>query len=227
MPGLEKLCVITIFLVLAACTSKKSAAPEVASLPRSETGSVGNGRTLYKTCAPCHGDKGEGNASLHSPGLANIEGWYAYRQLKNFKAGLRGFLSQDSSGAQMALVAQTLDTTEMLDLIAYVETFADLKMNTHAAGDVKKGERTYQTVCGSCHGPGAKGNILMQAPGLNGLEPWYLKVQIAKFKTSLRGAHPRDVYGAQMVPMVALLKDEQSVDDVVAYIQSITPIATK
>ena len=60
----------------------------------------------------------------------------------------------------------------------------------------------------------------MHAPRLNGLEPWYLKSQITKFKTSLRGAHPEDTYGAPMVPMMALLKDEQAIDDVIAYIQS-------
>ncbi len=67
----------------------------------------------------------------------------------------------------------------------------------------------------------------MHAPRLNGLEPWYLKSQITKFKTSLRGAHPDDVYGAPMVPMMALLKDEQAIDDVIAYIQSTVPIVSQ
>ena len=128
----------------------------------------------------------------------------------------------------MATMAQSLkDTTEMQDLIAYIETLADVKLITTATGDIKKGERTYQTLCGSCHGPGAKGNELMHAPRLNGLEPWYLKSQVTKFKTSLRGTHPGDVYGAPMVPMMALLKDEESVNDVIAYIQSTVPIVNQ
>ena len=128
----------------------------------------------------------------------------------------------------MATIAQSLkDTTEMQDLIAYIETLADVKMASAVTGNVKKGERIYQTVCGSCHGPGAKGNELMHAPRLNGLESWYIKSQMAKFKMSLRGAHADDIYGAPMIPMMTLLKDEQAIDDVIAYIESTVSIVSQ
>jgi cytochrome c553 len=206
------------------CTSKSSQAPVTdVSTPVDQRGNIDKGRVLYRTCSTCHGASGEGNAQLHAPSLANLDSWYTYTQLKNFKKGIRGYLSQDSTGFQMATIAQSLkDTTEIQDVIAYIETLADVKVITAATGDAEKGERTYQTVCGSCHGPGAKGNELMHAPRLNGMEPWYLKSQVTKFKMSLRGAHPDDVYGAPMVPMMALLKDEQAIDDVIAYIQSTT-----
>jgi cytochrome c oxidase subunit II len=207
------------------CTSKSSQAPVTdVSPPVDQRGNIDKGKVLYRTCSTCHGDSGEGKAQLHAPGLANLDSWYTYIQLKNFKKGIRGYLPQDSAGVQMATMAQSLkDTTEMRDVIAYIETLADVKIATAATGDIKKGERTYQTVCGTCHGPGAKGNELMHAPRLNGLEPWYIKSQITKFKTSLRGAHPEDAYGAPMVPMMALLKDEQAIDDVIAYIHSTVP----
>jgi cytochrome c oxidase subunit II len=196
--------------------------------PRSETSAavarnpnIDRGRAVYLTCSTCHGDSGEGKAWLHTPGLANLESWYAYTQLKNFKKGIRGYLQRDSAGVQMAAMAQSLkDSTEMLDVIAYIETLADVKVMSASNGNPKKGARTYQTLCGACHGPGAKGNEKMHSPRLNGLEPWYIKSQIAKFKTSLRGAHPKDIYGAPMVSMMGLLKDDQAIDDVIAYIQS-------
>jgi cytochrome c553 len=214
-----------ILLCCGACSSNTNEAPATEiSTPIVGKQNIDKGKALYVTCSPCHGDNGEGKASLRAPSLANLDSWYAYTQLKNFKKGIRGYLAQDSTGLQMATVAQSLkDTTEMQDVIAYIETLADVKINTAATGDVKKGERTYQTICGSCHGPNAKGNELMHAPRLNGLEPWYLKSQITKFKTSLRGAHPEDAYGVPMIPMVALLKDEQAIDDVIAYIQSTIP----
>ena len=214
-----------ILLCCFACTSKRNQAPATdISAHEPQRGNIERGKALYRTCSTCHGDSGEGKAQLHAPTLANLDPWYAFRQLKNFKKGIRGYLSQDSTGVQMATMAQSLkDTTEMMDVVAYIETLADVKVITAATGDIKKGERTYQTLCGSCHGPGAKGNELMHAPRLNGLEPWYIKSQITKFKTSLRGAHPEDAFGAPMVPMMALLKDEQAIDDVIAYIQSTIP----
>ncbi len=67
--------------------------------------------------------------------LTNLDSWYAYRQLKNFKKGIRGYLPQDSTGVQMATMAQSLkDTTEMQDLIAYIETLADVKLGYHRDG---------------------------------------------------------------------------------------------
>ena len=213
-----------IMLCCFACTSKNTTPATDLSQPRTQSENIERGKALYLTCGTCHGDSGEGKASVQAPSLTNLDSWYAFTQLKNFKKGIRGYLSQDSTGVQMAAMAQSLkDTTEMRDVIAYIETLADVKVLTGATGDIKKGERTYQTVCGSCHGPGAKGNELMHAPRLNGLEPWYIKRQVTKFKSSLRGAHPEDVYGAPMVPMMALLKDEQAIDDVIAYIQSTVP----
>jgi cytochrome c oxidase subunit II len=220
---------VSILLCVASCTSKTNQSPAEISVSASQKGNIEKGKVLYRTCSACHGGAAEGNARLHAPALTNLDSWYAYRQLKNFKKGIRGYLSQDSTGVQMATIAQSLkDTTEMQDLISYIESLADVKpVATAVSGNIKKGERTYQTVCGSCHGPGAKGNELMHAPRLNGLESWYIKSQMAKFKMSLRGAHADDIYGAPMIPMMTLLKDEQAIDDVIAYIESTVSIVSQ
>ena len=91
------------------------------------------------------------------------------------------------------------------------------------AGDIKKGKRTYETICGSCHGQAARGNEKLNAPNLNGLDDWYIKRQVYSFKNGIRGTHPEDVLGAQMIPMMALLTNDQAVDDVIAYIRSLKP----
>jgi cytochrome c553 len=219
MADMSSLCrFVSILLCFASCTSKTNHSPlKEISESASQQGNIEKGKVLYRTCIACHGEAGEGNGRVHAPALTNLDSWYAYRQLKNFKNGVRGYVAQDTTGIQMATIAKSLkDTTEMHDLIAYIETLADSKpVATPGSGNIKKGERTYQTVCGSCHGPGAKGNELMHAPRLNSLESWYIKSQMAKFKMSLRGAHPDDTYGAPMIPMMALLKDEQAIDDVI------------
>ena len=63
--------------------------PEVEAAPTLR-GNLKSGRTLYATCAACHGQHGEGGASLGAPRLANMSDWYLIRQLAAFKAGHRG-----------------------------------------------------------------------------------------------------------------------------------------
>ncbi len=86
-------------------------------------GNANAGRTLYTTCATCHGSKGEGNEALGAPALAGQNDWYLVTQLKNFKAGYRGTHSQDSYGAQMQAMANTLrDDAAILNVVSYINT---------------------------------------------------------------------------------------------------------
>jgi cytochrome c oxidase subunit 2 len=58
----------------------------------------------------------------------------------------------------------------------------------------------------------------MQAPKLQGMSDWYMANQLKNFKQGFRGAHAKDEYGPQMALMAAILKDEQAIYDLVAYI---------
>jgi len=212
---------LTGFLLIAmgGCTpSKNQDSPKKPAGP--SAGNAEHGKPLYAVCSACHGAQGEGNAALLAPSLANIEGWYLYRQMMNYKKGIRG-IARDTLGQQMkAVMAGMGDSIQMAHVAAYIESLSPVHFASTAAGDIKKGERIYQTICGSCHGAGAKGNELMNAPRLNGLEEWYLKRQIKNFQDSVRGSHPDDKLGAQMMAMAALLKNDKALNDVVAYIQS-------
>jgi cytochrome c oxidase subunit 2 len=184
------------------------------------------GKQLFNTCTACHGENGQGNSTLKAPAIGNLDSWYVYRQLMNFKNGIRGNTPGDTLGNQMAAIANTLkDSIAIGHLAAYIETLPEVQATLTLTGDIKKGERTYQSICGSCHGPHGKGNKAMNAPRLNGLDDWYLKSQVLKFKNSIRGSHPLDAFGAQMVPMAALLTSEDAINDVIAYICSTQPVA--
>lgn len=89
-----------------------------------------------------------------------------------------------------------------------------------AAGDAEKGKALYAT-CGACHGPNAEGMEALNAPKLAGQEPWYLIRQLQNFKNGVRGANPRDTYGMQMAPMAQILVNDQAMEDVAAYIQTL------
>jgi cytochrome c oxidase subunit 2 len=50
---------------------------------------------------------------------------------------------------------------------------------------------------------------------------WYLARQLSNFRDGVRGAHRRDYYGLQMNLVGATLTDEQKINDVIAYINTL------
>ena len=52
-------------------------------------------------------------------------------------------------------------------------------------------------------------------------ETVYLKRQLENFRTGVRGNHQDDNYGHQMVLMARSLQDEQSVNDLLAYLNTL------
>ena len=89
-------------------------------------------------------------------------------------------------------------------------------------GDPSKGRGSYM-VCMACHGMNGEGQRAFNSPRLSGLEPWYIKRQLLKFKEGVRGMHPQDIYGMQMAPMAKLIYNEETLDNVVAHIASLEP----
>ena len=89
-----------------------------------------------------------------------------------------------------------------------------------AAGDAERGKQLY-AVCAACHGPNAEGMSALNAPANAGQDPWYMTRQLKNFKTGIRGAHPEDIFGAQMRPMAMVLATDEQIADVVAYINSL------
>jgi len=185
-------------------------------------GNVENGKSLFATCIVCHGDKGQGLKALNAPALTNQNAWYLERQLANFKSGIRGNDPEDMNSFQMAAIAKTLNNNQAIkDVVAYTKTLPGTSTEKTIEGDVEKGKNYYNMICGACHGPGAKGNESLNSPKLTGINDWYLLTQFQNFKEGKRGSHANDQYGAQMKDMATSLPDDQSVKDVVAYIQSL------
>ncbi|HEU4620248.1 MAG TPA: c-type cytochrome [Gammaproteobacteria bacterium] len=89
-----------------------------------------------------------------------------------------------------------------------------------ADGDAERGQ-SYFAVCTTCHGASGEGMKEMNGPKLAGQEAWYIVRQLQNFKQGLRGADSRDVYGQQMAPIAQVLPDDQAIEDVAAYIESL------
>ncbi|MFL2840805.1 MAG: c-type cytochrome [Pseudohongiellaceae bacterium] len=99
-------------------------------------------------------------------------------------------------------------------------TYAEL--NAQAEGNPQVGQALY-AVCVACHGVNGEGNEALNAPNLTGLEPWYIKRQINYYKTGVRGAE-NDVVGMAMAPMVAVLANDDAINNVAAYIETLPNI---
>lgn len=104
--------------------------------------------------------------------------------------------------------------------ITLAAVLVTLSAGTFAAGDPERGKALFAT-CGACHGPNAEGMEALNAPRLAGQETWYTVRQLQNFKNGVRGNNPRDTYGMQMAPMAQILVDDQAMEDVAAYIQSL------
>jgi cytochrome c oxidase subunit II len=112
-------------------------------------------------------------------------------------------------------IAMNLKTT--LAITALVTLYS---AGAFAVGDPAKGKTLYAT-CGACHGANAEGMEALNAPRLAGQEPWYIIRQLQNFKGGIRGANPKDTYGMQMAPMAQTLPNDQAIEDVAAYIQTL------
>ena len=184
-------------------------------------GDAAVGKTKYMACVACHGANGEGNVALKAPKLAGQEDWYVTSQLKKFKAKIRGAHPKDVEGMQMAPMASMLvSDADVANVAAYIKTLKPAASPETVKGDATAGKAMYGT-CIACHGANGEGNVALKAPKLAGQNDWYLVSQLKKFKSGVRGAHPKDVEGMQMAPMAKILADDATINNVVAYINSL------
>ncbi len=184
-------------------------------------GDVQAGEKAYQLCSSCHGAGGEGNRALNAPKLNGQSEHYLLRQLSYYRQGIRGHHPSDTLGQQMATMAATIpDKQTMQDLVAFIGSLPLTRSTTSLAGDIDKGAALYVS-CGVCHGLQGEGRFSMRAPRLAGMPDWYLKHQLLNYRSGVRGTHAQDNFGAQMILMANMLRDEREIDHILAYIQTL------
>jgi cytochrome c oxidase subunit 2 len=198
-----------------------------ASAPHEETAAIDPAAVgAIAQCTVCHGASGEGNAALDAPRIGGLDATYVARQLEHFRASVRGGVDSDKYGSQMRAIAITLDNDEVIaDLARYLATLEPPYAQAETVeGDAAHGAELYNT-CVACHGMDGRGSAQLNTPSLVGQYDWYLARQLRNFRERLRGAHPSDVYGMQMAPIVqASLMMDRDIGDVVAYIRTLARI---
>jgi cytochrome c oxidase subunit II len=63
--------------------------------------------------------------------------------------------------------------------------------------------------CTVCHGAQMKGNRVIEAPRLSGMDAGYIERQLHGFKKGWRGTHENDTAGMEMRPMAAILRERE------------------
>jgi cytochrome c oxidase subunit 2 len=195
----------------------------IATPATSAEANLENGKTKFIVCEGCHGPTASGSKEIGAPRIAGQNHWYELRQLRNFKAGIRGTKPEDTFGAVMRPMALTLTTDQDVeDVIAYFSTLKpEILPQTVQGGDTAKGKEIF-AICAVCHGDDGKGIEVLSAPRVAGIPDWYLERQIRNFDAGIRGTHSDDIFGRQMgVIQKLMLENDQAILDVIAFINTL------
>ena len=91
---------------------------------------------------------------------------------------------------------------------------------------VARGQALFKT-CVPCHGENGGGNLELRTPAIAGLPDWYLRTELRKFGSDIRGAHPDDMEGHRMRPMARSLYQPGDVEAVAAYVSGMNRAVVK
>jgi cytochrome c553 len=160
------------------------------ALDKTQASDIGHGATLALRCTPCHGPTGISYAN--SPNLAGQYALAVYKQLRDYKTGVR-------TNSVMNPMAAALSDTDMRQIAAYYASLPkppESRLTADPPPIVKWGDPMRNVApCGSCHGDI---DHTLASPWLKGEPSAYLTAQLNAFLT---GSRTNDING-QMRAMV-------------------------
>lgn len=113
------------------------------------------------------------------------------------------------------------DANAVRNMAAYLEALPDVSAAPTITGDIENGASIYNRNCAACHLDNADGTWYTDAPKLRGMSDWYFVTQLQNFRAGIRGLHPNDYYGEQMVSMATAMSGLKEYEDVAAYINTL------
>lgn len=178
------------------------------------------GAELFETCAPCHGEAGDGNIEIAAPAIAGLPQWYVEEQLRGFQNEYRGDHADDLPGLRMRPMAVSLNREGDIESVSqYVASLDAVYPASTLHGNAGAGAAAYQ-VCVACHGEDGLGNQDLHAPPIVQLDDWYLLNQLRNYKSGARGGRAEDTWGQTMRVNTLAMTDE-AMQDVIAYVQTL------
>lgn len=85
--------------------------------------------------------------------------------------------------------------------------------------DLAAGETLWK-FCAFCHNADGFGQERSEAPKLAGDQAWYTERQLSNFRNRIRGDHPEDMTGLQMIVYSVPLVNDQAIRDMAAFIET-------
>ena len=174
----------------------------------------------YQYCTVCHGTMLQGNHSNAAPAIAGLPAWFVEQELLSFKKDWRGTTLQDFEGGEMYAVAKNLDSEQIKAVAKLVSDLPPAPPMASIEGDQKKGAELF-SACASCHGVDAKGNAALGAPPLLLQSDWYLKSQLEKFHSGIRGRAEGDQRGLMMASSAQLISSDGDINNLISYINTL------
>ncbi|MCF7983853.1 MAG: c-type cytochrome [Thiohalocapsa sp.] len=172
---------------------------------------IAAGEVMFRQCALCHGQRGQGILGGKYPRIAGMPEYYLLNALTDYQEGERGY--------DAMLVVGGLRTAEKQDLVNLAAYISDLDVEIDVPGpeegDVRSGKRLYKGDCKTCHGRKGQGKTRKESPPLRGQYHEYLMRQIVMFKDKER-IHADDPEDETFVDY----EDEELVD-ILAFVASL------
>ncbi|OKY25117.1 MULTISPECIES: c-type cytochrome [Thalassotalea] len=150
---------------------------------KSFVGDAKLGKEKSATCIACHNADGNSTNAMY-PSIAGQGEAYLYKQLKEFKSGVR-------DNAIMAGMVGALSEEDMQNVAAY---YASQKLKPVAGDADAFGKELYVggdaergiTACIACHSVNGGGMDSASFPAVGGQHPGYLKAQLQAFRSGTR-----------------------------------------
>lgn len=150
---------------------------------------LANGAELYKKCALCHGQYGQGTAGGLYPRLAGMPEHYILSQMKKYVDGSRS----DAFSTAMLEVGgmKYMSDKDARDLAAFLaaidlDKYYPTELPKPKNGDPKNGKELYKDDCKDCHGRKGQGKKKKESPPLAGQYTEYLMRETDAFKAKER-----------------------------------------
>jgi cytochrome c553 len=169
------------------------------------------GEVMFRQCALCHGQRGQGILGGKYPRIAGLPDYYLLNALQDYQQGERGYDAMLVVGG-----LKTAGDQDLVNLAAYISDLeVDLDVPGPEDGSVRKGKKLYRYDCKSCHGRSGEGKTRKESPPLRGQYHEYLLRQIDLFMNKER-IHADDPEDETFVAY-----EEEELLDILAFIASL------
>ncbi len=219
--GLGRALLMTAVLVIGALLAACGGGPSTGNARTVEvsTEAVATGKTLFATCAACHGPDAQGRIGV-GPRIAS-ESYLAAAS----DAFLLHTIREGRAGTTMVAWKERFDDSQINALVAYLRSLHDVEPakldESPLNGDADNGAMIFRSICSGCHGRSgagfqetANGTGIGRRAFLDSASNGFIRYVVThgKTQTAMRG------FSDQSKTAVANLSP-QEIDDTIVYLR--------